>query len=125
MRRLLVAALLLAATPAAAQRLECMGIEGGRQVCTPSRADLFDNLARQAEPRAAAQGSQSAGPPAPFVTPQQRRLVQAVARAVMAGHCDKARERAIAAGDLDLAGAAVVQCQARLAQQGQQNAAPR
>lgn len=104
--------LLLVATPAAAQRLECMGIEGGRQVCTTSRADLFDDLARRAEPRAAAMAPQT---PAPFVTPEQRRLVERVARAVLAGRCDKARRRAIAAGDLDLAAAATVQCEARLA----------
>ena len=114
MQRLLTALLLLllAATPAAAQRLECMGIEGGRQVCTTSRADLFDDLARRAEPRAAAAAPQI---PAPFVTPEQRRLVERVAKAVLAGRCDKARQRAIAAGDLDLAAAATVQCEARLA----------
>ena len=124
MRRLLITAALavlpaaVVATTAHAQRMDCYGVEGGRQVCTTARAELFDDISRRVEPRAAAQAQAPAvaDTPAPFVTPEQRRLVQAVARAVLAGRCDKARERAIAAGDLDLASAAVVQCEARLAE---------
>lgn len=99
---------LLAGLPAAAQTLDCRGIEGGRQVCTTSYQVLADKLREQAAERAQ---PQPAGPPAPFVTPQQRKLVEAVARNVVAGRCDKARGLAIDAGDLDLALEAARRCE--------------
>ena len=103
-------ALALVAGPAAAQTMDCRGMEGGRMVCTTSWTALANQLNDRAAERAEVQAP--SGPPAPFVTPQQRKLVTAVAKAVVAGRCEKARALAIDGGDIDLATEAMVRCEA-------------
>ena len=104
--------------PASAQLQDCVG-RPGRVYCTDSLNAVVDRMQaqiRDRKPAGPAEVAQSAdGPevlarPQPILTPEQQRLVDAVAKAVRAGRCDKAESIAVKAGDLALAEQAVRLC---------------
>ena len=116
--RLALALLLLTATSAHAQGMDCRSAGGGRTTCTESFRSLADRIERQTDGRTAPPAGASAIPKpiapkamgAPPLTPKERRRVAAVARAIQAGRCDEARAIALEDGDYPLADQATKLC---------------
>ena len=111
-----VAAAALAGPPARAQEQVCRGVEGGRPVCADAPEAVVRRVDRELKMRGPASvaaqpgDAEVAARAQPYITKKQQKLVEAVARAMLAGRCDKAETLALRAGDHALAEEAVRRC---------------